>query len=60
MTELERLTTEDTLTLAERVIRARETLGLTQSEAADLVGVSLAELQQLEVLALVSTARGAQ
>lgn len=38
--------------LAERVIHARETLGLTQQEAADLVGVSLVELQQLEVQAM--------
>lgn len=43
--------------MAERVIEAREYLGLSQQEAADLIGISLAELQQIEVKAIHENAQ---
>lgn len=39
--------------LAKKVINARRGLGLSQQEAADLIGVSLSELQQVEAQAIV-------
>lgn len=38
--------------LAERVIEARQILNLSQQEAADLIGISLTELQQFEAEAI--------
>lgn len=40
-------------TLGERVLEARTNLGLSQEEAADFIGVPLADLQQLEAPAML-------